>query len=166
MFLNVLLLAQKRISRRRNHTVLQFLICMVSLACAITSLSLYGSITRTNERFREDTYGVWDYLLTQCDASDFTDSLGLTDQLRKYPSELSGGEQQRVAIARSLIAKPELIFADEPTGNLDKATEEMTIRLLCDSVRKYGQTLILVTHNPEIAERMQERIVMDEGKLL
>lgn len=97
---------------------------------------------------------------------EITDSLGLTDQLRKYPSELSGGEQQRVAIARSLIAKPELIFADEPTGNLDKATEEMTIRLLCDSVRKYGQTLILVTHNPEIAERMQERIVMDEGKLL
>ena len=84
---------------------------------------------------------------------EITEHLGIEKILKKYPDELSGGEQQRVAIARSLIAKPEILFADEPTGNLDKKTADETLELLLECAYRYGQTLILVTHDMEIAER-------------
>ena len=96
---------------------------------------------------------------------EIVEMLGISDKLQKYPYELSGGEQQRVAIARSLIARPEILFADEPTGNLDRLTEEKTIQLLCECVEQIGQTLILVTHNPEIAARMKHQLIMDDGRL-
>ena len=73
-------------------------------------------------------------------------TLGLKEKVRKFPSELSGGEQQRVAIARSVLAKPRLIIADEPTGNLDKKTGEEVLELLTTCAAKFGQTLIVVTH--------------------
>ena len=80
-------------------------------------------------------------------------TLGLKEKVRKFPSELSGGEQQRVAIARSVLAKPRLIIADEPTGNLDKKTGEEVLELLTTCAAKFGQTLIVVTHDPEIARK-------------
>lgn len=92
-------------------------------------------------------------------------TLGLEDKIRKYPTELSGGEQQRVAIARSLIAKPELIIADEPTGNLDKSTGESTLELLTTCAAEYGQTLIVVTHNEEIARRSDKVIFIEDGRM-
>ena len=97
---------------------------------------------------------------------EVVDTLGLRDKLKKYPSELSGGEQQRVAIARSIIAKPELIIADEPTGNLDKKTGEEVLGLLTSCASKFGQTLIVVTHNPEIAEKADRVITLDDGRLV
>ncbi len=94
-----------------------------------------------------------------------TETLGIQEKVNKYPSELSGGEQQRVAIARSLIAKPELIIADEPTGNLDKKTGEETLALLIKCAAEYGQTLIVVTHDPQIGELADVSIVIEDGKL-
>lgn len=94
-----------------------------------------------------------------------TATLGIHEKVNKYPSELSGGEQQRVAIARSLIAKPELIIADEPTGNLDKKTGEETLSLLTRCAAEFGQTLIVVTHNPEIGDMADVSIMIEDGKL-
>lgn len=93
-------------------------------------------------------------------------TLGLEDKLKKYPSELSGGQQQRVAIARSLLAKPKLIIADEPTGNLDKKTGEETLRLLTSCAAQFGQTLIVVAHDPEIAARADRVIHIEDGKII
>ena len=97
---------------------------------------------------------------------EITELLGLTDKLKKYPAELSGGEQQRVAIARSILAKPQLIFADEPTGNLDKKTGEDTLNLLKSCTRRFGQTLIMVTHDLEIARQADRLIHIEDGKIL
>lgn len=94
---------------------------------------------------------------------EITQALGIHGKLRKYPMELSGGEQQRVAIARCVLAKPKLIFADEPTGNLDKRTGDETMALLTSCAAKYGQTLIVVTHNPEIVSMADKVISIEDG---
>ncbi len=95
-----------------------------------------------------------------------TDMLGISEKMEKYPSELSGGEQQRVAIARSLIAKPQIIFADEPTGNLDKKSGEDTMRLLKMCARQFGQTLVMVTHDLDIARTADQVIQIEDGKVV
>lgn len=96
---------------------------------------------------------------------EVVNTLGLRDKLRKYPSELSGGEQQRVAIARSVLAKPKLIIADEPTGNLDKKTGDEVLNLLTGCAARFGQTLIMVTHNPEIADKADRTICIQDGTI-
>lgn len=96
---------------------------------------------------------------------EVTEHLGIEKLLKKYPDELSGGEQQRVAIARSLVAKPQIIFADEPTGNLDKKTADETLNLLLECADRYGQTLILVTHDPEIANRADHILKIEDGRI-
>lgn len=96
---------------------------------------------------------------------EVVNTLGLRDKLRKYPSELSGGEQQRVAIARSVLAKPKLIIADEPTGNLDKKTGDEVLNLLSGCAARFGQTLIMVTHNPEIADKADRIICIQDGAI-
>lgn len=96
---------------------------------------------------------------------EVTEHLGIEKLLKKYPDELSGGEQQRVAIARSLVAKPQIIFADEPTGNLDKKTADETMDLLLECADRYGQTLILVTHDPEIANRADHILKIEDGRI-
>ena len=93
-------------------------------------------------------------------------TLGLKEKVRKFPSELSGGEQQRVAIARSILAKPRLIIADEPTGNLDKKTGEEVLELLTTCAAKFGQTLIVVTHDPESARKADVVICIEDGKIV
>lgn len=92
--------------------------------------------------------------------------LGIKKLIKKYPSELSGGEQQRVAIARAMISKPQLIFADEPTGNLDKKTSDETMNLLLDCARKMGQTLIVVTHDLDIAKKADIVIQLEDGNIV
>lgn len=95
--------------------------------------------------------------------NEIISTLGLEEKTKKYPSELSGGEQQRVAIARSVIAKPKLIIADEPTGNLDKKTGEETIALLLKCAKKFGQTLIIATHDLELAKKADMIVRIEDG---
>jgi len=98
-------------------------------------------------------------------ATELLEAVGLGDRLRHRPSRLSGGEQQRVAIARSLINDPALILADEPTGNLDAETGEAIIDLLWRETVGRGRTLIIVTHETPIAQRADRRYVLAEGRL-
>lgn len=93
-------------------------------------------------------------------------TLGIQDKIRKYPSQLSGGEQQRVAIARALINKPEIIFADEPTGNLDQQNGNAVIDLLVKLHRQFRQTIILVTHDHDIAACADEIIYIQDGLII
>ena len=91
--------------------------------------------------------------------------LELDGKLANYPSHLSGGQQQRVAIARALISKPAIILADEPTGNLDSRTSDKVIDLLKMTSEKFHQTIVMITHNPEIAEKADVRIRIEDGKI-
>ena len=92
--------------------------------------------------------------------------LGIWEKRKKYPNELSGGQQQRVAIARALITRPDLILADEPTGNLDKQSGDQIIRFMKETNRLFGLTYIIVTHNKEIADYTDREITIDDGEII
>ena len=94
------------------------------------------------------------------------DILGLRDKLLSLPSQLSGGQQQRVAIARALATKPAILLADEPTGNLDSKTSQDVLGLLKVTGEKFGQTIIMITHNEEIAQLADRIIRIEDGKIL
>ena len=91
--------------------------------------------------------------------------LELDKKISDYPSHLSGGQQQRVAIARALVSQPAIILADEPTGNLDSRTSDKVIDLLKMTSQKFHQTIVMITHNPEIAEKADVRIRIEDGKI-
>ena len=91
---------------------------------------------------------------------------GLADRRTHRPSELSGGQQQRVAIGRALVSKPTVLFADEPTGNLDSATSEEILALLRDSVSAYGQTTVMVTHDPNAAAIADRILFLADGRIV
>ena len=92
--------------------------------------------------------------------------LGLTERRRHLPSQLSGGQQQRVAIARALATKPAIILADEPTGNLDSKTSQDVLSLMKVTGQKFAQTMVMITHNEEIAQ-MADRIVrIEDGRIV
>lgn len=99
-------------------------------------------------------------------AEALLDDLGLGQRLKHKPSELSGGEQQRVAIARALINNPAVLFADEPSGNLDSATKDDLHRLFFRLRARYGQTIIIVTHDPELAQMCDRTLFMKDGLFL
>ena len=96
-------------------------------------------------------------------AKELLSELGLSERLAHKPSELSGGEQQRVAIARALINRPAVLFADEPSGNLDSRTKEELHRLFFTLRDKYGQTIVIVTHDPELAAMCDRSFFMKDG---
>ncbi|HHQ4688394.1 ABC transporter ATP-binding protein [Aeromonas veronii] len=98
-------------------------------------------------------------------ARELLAAVGLGERLHHLPPRLSGGEQQRVAIARAFMTRPSLLLADEPTGNLDSKTGEKVIELLFELNRKHGTTLVVVTHDHQLAERCQRQLVMTAGKL-
>ena len=112
---------------------------------------------------------------TMCNIEDFRyeehlkkliSHLGLSDRLHHLPSEMSGGQQQRVAIARALINRPQILFADEPTGNLDHENAKEVLDLLLETAASIGQTIVMVTHDLTIAERADKIYRMSEGKLV
>lgn len=92
-------------------------------------------------------------------------TLGIEDRLEHRPSELSGGQQQRVSIARALVAHPDVVFADEPTGNLDSRSSNQTLQFLRRSVRELGQTVVMVTHDPMAAAYSDRVVLMEDGRL-
>ena len=102
----------------------------------------------------------------QAEATMLLVDLGLSERLAHKPSELSGGEQQRVAIARALINRPAVLFADEPSGNLDSKTKAELHRLFFDLRDKYGQTIVIVTHDPELAAMCDRSLYMVDGQFV
>ena len=100
---------------------------------------------------------------TEIEAKRLLDYLGLTERIQHKPNELSGGEQQRVAVARALINKPAVIFADEPSGNLDTASAENLHQLFFKLRDEFGQTFVIVTHNEDLANMADRKLVMVDG---
>jgi putative ABC transport system ATP-binding protein len=92
--------------------------------------------------------------------------VGLGHRLEHYPGQLSGGEQQRVALARAVVAEPRLILADEPTGNLDRTTGAVVMDLLFDLRARMGTTLLLITHDPLLAERCERQVRIEDGRIV
>lgn len=122
----------------------------------IPSLNIAANIA-----FQARLAGVYDAAA----AGDLASALGLGTHLRKYPEQLSGGQQQRVAIARALAAKPQLILADEPTGNLDEATASEVMAQMLALVTKTGAALVMVTHSPRLAAQMGRQLHLSQGLL-
>ncbi len=102
----------------------------------------------------------------ETEAKKLLEYLGLSHRINHKPGELSGGEQQRVAVARALINKPAVIFADEPTGNLDTASAENLHQLFFNLRDEFGQTFVIVTHNEELANKADRKLVMVDGKII
>jgi len=98
-------------------------------------------------------------------SSTLADRMGLSDQMSKYPEQLSGGQQQRVAIARTLAARPQLILADEPTGNLDEFTADAVMDLMLELAAETNATLLMVTHSERLAARMGRRLHLRAGQI-
>ena len=98
-------------------------------------------------------------------AKDLLKLLGLNDKMENKPNQLSGGEQQRVAVARALINNPDIVFADEPTGNLDSANAKELHQLFVDLRKKFNQTFLIVTHNEELAKQSDRVLHMKDGKI-
>ena len=99
------------------------------------------------------------------DYQDIISAVGLKDNAKKYPSELSGGEQQRVSVARALAKKPKVLFLDEPTGALDEQTGRQVLDYICKLHKEYGFTIVMVTHNQNIAEMANTVVKMNSGKI-
>ena len=99
-------------------------------------------------------------------AKELLNFLGLSDRIQHKPNELSGGEQQRVAVARALVNDPDVIFADEPSGNLDSASAENLHELFFELRKKFNQTFVIVTHNQELAEMADRKLEMKDGKII
>ncbi len=103
---------------------------------------------------------------TEKEAKKLLDYLGLSHRYNHKPGELSGGEQQRVAVARALINKPAVLFADEPSGNLDTASAENLHELFFQLRKEFGQTFVIVTHNDELANMADRKLIMSDGRIL
>jgi len=147
-------LSEEGLARLRNEHVgfvfqsFQLIPTLTALENVMVPAELHGTANVTNR------------------AADLLKKVGLGDRLDHYPTQLSGGEQQRVGLARAFINRPRILFADEPTGNLDAETSERVEELLFDLNRENGTTLILVTHNLDLAARTERIISLKAGRIV
>ena len=130
-----------------------------------SSICCPRSSARSNIEIAHDIAGTTE-LRPRRTSTGSRDLLGITKRLTHRPSELSGGEQQRVALARALINKPAIVLADEPTGNLDSKNSEIVLNMLRQSNQELGQTVLMITHNPEAAEYGDRIIHMRDGEIV
>ncbi len=154
--IEVLGLSEKRTAEFRNRHigfVFQFhnLLPEFSALENVMMPALIGGVSRKEAKQR---------------ALELLSAVGLSERAEHKPSQLSGGEQQRVAIARALINRPSVVLADEPTGNLDTHNRDEIQRLLFDVREKFGQTIVMVTHDERLAEMADRKIVMSDGAIL
>lgn len=153
--IDVLRLNDKELSKFRNQN-LGFIFQFHQLLPEFTALEnviLPGLVAKKPKKALE------------LEASKYLDYLGLSHRLHHFPNEMSGGEQQRVAVARALINQPAIIFADEPSGNLDTKTAESLHELFFKLRDEFGQTFVIVTHNEQLANMADRKIVMSDGML-
>lgn len=150
---NVLRLKEKQLSAFRNKEI-GFVFQFHHLLPEFTSLENVMIPAFIAGRSEKDA---------KVDALELLDNLGLSERIHHKPSELSGGEQQRVAIARALINRPSILFADEPSGNLDSITKNEIHKLFFSLRNKYGQTIIIVTHDPELASMCDRSLFIRDG---
>lgn len=149
-------LNDKRLSQFRNRHigfVFQFhhLLPEFTAAENVMLPALIGGMSRREAEYR---------------AAELLEMVGLSARATHKPSALSGGEQQRAAIARALVNRPSVVLADEPTGNLDTRNRDEIYRLLFDVRERFGQTIVIVTHDERLAEQTDRKIVMSDGKIL
>lgn len=153
--IDVLRLNDKELSKFRNQN-LGFIFQFHQLLPEFTALEnviLPGLVAKKPKKALE------------LEATKYLDYLGLSHRLHHFPNEMSGGEQQRVAVARALINQPAIIFADEPSGNLDTKTAESLHELFFKLRDEFGQTFVIVTHNEQLANMADRKIVMSDGML-
>ena len=136
----------------------QLIDSLTALENVMLPLELRGSAARGSRRLGD--------IDARREAREFLARVGLDARWTHYPRQLSGGEQQRVAIARAFACRPKVLFADEPTGNLDTATGERVSDLLFDLNRETGTTLVLVTHDAGLAQRCGERVTLAAGRMV
>ena len=154
--LNILELNQKKLAKFRNQHIgfiFQFHQLLPEFT-AFENVCIPAFIAQKNKNE------------TEIKAKDLLDFLGLKDRIHHKPNELSGGEQQRVAVARALINNPQVIFADEPSGNLDTDSAEHLHQLFFKLRDKFGQTFVIVTHNQELANMADRKIEMIDGEII
>jgi lipoprotein-releasing system ATP-binding protein len=148
-------LTQKQLARFRNKHI-GFIFQFHQLLPEFTALEnvcIPGLIAGMNQKDVE------------IEANNLMDFLGLKDRIHHKPAALSGGEQQRVAVARALINRPDVVLADEPSGNLDSASADRLHQLFFELREKFGQTFVIVTHNSELAEMADRKLTMSDGKI-
>jgi len=124
----------------------------------IPTLTALENITLPIDLAGRDADGAW--------LDSVVNSLGLDDRLDHRPAELSGGQQQRVAAARALVSRPEMVFADEPSGNLDSTASAELLDLLRQAVREFGQTIVMVTHDPIAASYSDRVVFLEDGRIV
>ena len=148
----------------RGYTVVELLMALAVFTTGVTGIiAMQRTVIAANRHARNLTVanGIAQAWLDQLVAD-----VGLTERLSHRPSELSGGQQQRVAIARALISKPTVLFADEPTGNLDSSTSAEILELLRRSVDEYGQTIVMVTHDARAAAAAHRVLFLADGQIV
>ena len=132
-----------------------------------TTKAFNQQVKNNIEKFDEDfMFELTDDEVENLRSNFLTANLNSKSRYNNLPNQLSGGQQQRVAIARALVNRPEIIFADEPTGNLDSKTSDEVIALLKMTAKKYGQTIVIITHDDEIAQVADRILVIEDGQVV